>query len=80
MSPRKGGIDDTLIGFPADPDQVYASVRRSLRDHESRDEFTMPAAYMFHDRPEGQIEPLKDEVWPKFLRYNAARILGLDTI
>jgi uncharacterized protein len=23
--------------------------------------------------------PLKDEVWPKFLAHNAARVLGLDT-
>ncbi len=46
------GIVDTLIGFPADQIEVYAGVRRSLRDRESLEDLEMPAGYMFHDVPE----------------------------
>lgn len=42
---------DTLIGFPTDPDKIYAGIRRSLRDAESREKFEMPAQYMFHEVP-----------------------------
>ena len=45
------GIIDTLIGFAADPTEVYAGIRRSLRDKESLEKFEMPAEYMFHDVP-----------------------------
>jgi uncharacterized protein len=45
------GIIDTLIGFPADPSEVYAGVRRGLRDRESLEDFEMPAGYMFRDPP-----------------------------
>lgn len=45
------GIVDTLIGFAADPSDVYASVRRGLKDRESLEEMEMPAGYMFHDIP-----------------------------
>jgi predicted TIM-barrel fold metal-dependent hydrolase len=45
------GIIDTLIGFPADPTEVYAGVRRGLRDRESLEDFEMPAGYMFRDLP-----------------------------
>ena len=48
-----GGIVDTLIGFPADPAETYAGVRRSLRDTESLEQFEMPAGYMFHHIPAG---------------------------
>jgi predicted TIM-barrel fold metal-dependent hydrolase len=44
-------VVDTLIGFPADPDQVYAGIRRSLRDRDSLEKLEMPAGYMFHDVP-----------------------------
>jgi uncharacterized protein len=46
------GIIDTLIGFPADPAQTYAGVRRGLRDRESLEDLEMPAGYMFHDIPQ----------------------------
>jgi predicted TIM-barrel fold metal-dependent hydrolase len=45
------GIIDTLIGFPADPSEVYAGVRRGLRDRESLEDFEMPAGYLFRDLP-----------------------------
>jgi predicted TIM-barrel fold metal-dependent hydrolase len=51
------GVIDTLIGFPANPDQVYAGIRSSLRDRESLEDFEMPASYMFHDIPAGQRPP-----------------------
>ena len=47
------GIVDTMIGFPTDPDQMYAAMRHQLlRDRESKESMVMPAAYMFHDVPE----------------------------
>jgi hypothetical protein len=46
-----GGIVDTMIGFSADSAQVYAGIRRSLRDRESLENLEMPAEYMFHDVP-----------------------------
>jgi hypothetical protein len=53
---RPDGIIDTMIGFPTDPDQLYALLRRDLlRDRESKEAFTMPAEYMFHDLPQHQI-------------------------
>jgi predicted TIM-barrel fold metal-dependent hydrolase len=54
LSERAGprGVVDTLIGFPADQAEVYAGVRRSLRDKESLEQLEMPAGYMFHDVPE----------------------------
>ena len=55
------GIVDTMIGFPVDPDQLYATMReRLLRDEESKESFTMPASYMFHDVPEhtGEADPV----------------------
>jgi uncharacterized protein len=45
------GIIDTMIGFLTDPDQLYAAMRGAFRDRESREEFLMPAEYMFHDAP-----------------------------
>jgi len=50
------GIVDTMIGFPTDPDRLYATMRENLRDRESREDFVMPAEYMFHDVPERTID------------------------
>jgi len=42
-----------MIGFPTDPEQLYGLMRRELfRDRESKESFTMPAEYMFHDLPQ----------------------------
>ncbi len=50
--PLEEGIVDTMIGFPTDPDQLYATMRQQLlRDRESKESFEMPAEYMFHDVP-----------------------------
>jgi predicted TIM-barrel fold metal-dependent hydrolase len=57
------GIVDTMIGFPADPDKLYAALRRDLlRDRESRESFAMPAEYMFHDVPERDIDRQADPI------------------
>jgi hypothetical protein len=56
------GIVDTMIGFPTDPEQAYAAMRRAFRDRESREEFLMPAEYMFHDVPERTIDRNVDPV------------------
>jgi predicted TIM-barrel fold metal-dependent hydrolase len=45
------GVIDTLVGFPQDPATLYQSIRANLRDRESREDFVMPAEYMFHDIP-----------------------------
>jgi uncharacterized protein len=58
-----GGIIDTMIGFPTDPEQMYGLMRRELlRDRESKESFTMPAEYMFHDVPQHDIEATPDPV------------------
>ncbi len=50
-----------MIGFPTDPEQMYGLMRRELlRDRESKESFTMPAEYMFHDVPQHQIEETAD--------------------
>ena len=52
-----------MIGFPTDPEQMYGLMRRELlRDRESKESFTMPAEYMFHDLPQHQIEETADPV------------------
>ncbi len=52
-----------MIGFPSDPKQMYAAMRRQLlRDAESRESFVMPAAYMFHDVPEHDLDAGADPV------------------
>jgi len=56
------GIVDTLIGFPSDPDQIYATMRKSFHDRESREDFVMPAEYMFRDIPERTIDRTMDPV------------------
>ncbi|WP_347280164.1 amidohydrolase family protein [Frankia sp. CcI49] len=53
---------DTLVGFPQDPAALYRSIRAILRDKESREDFVMPAEYMFHDVPAshlpGDVDPV----------------------
>ena len=56
------GVVDTMIGFPSDPEQVYAVMRKAYRDRESREEFSMPAAYMFKDVPEDSMDRAMDPV------------------
>jgi predicted TIM-barrel fold metal-dependent hydrolase len=52
-----------MIGFPADPDKLYAALRRDLlRDRESRESFAMPAEYMFHEVPERDIDRQADPI------------------
>jgi uncharacterized protein len=56
-------IVDTMIGFPTDPKVMYAAMRRQLlRDKESQESFVMPAAYMFHDVPEHDLEAGADPI------------------
>src|SRR3546814_14871318 len=51
-----------MVGFPTDPDQMYAVMRRELlRDSESQT-MAMPAEYMFHDVPEKEIDRQADPV------------------
>ncbi|WP_241831794.1 amidohydrolase family protein [Parafrankia soli] len=61
LRPFDIGVIDTMVGFPQDPAALYRQIRASLRDKESRDEFVMPAAYMFHDVPASH---LADDVDP----------------
>ncbi len=57
------GIVDTLIGFPSDPEVLYATMRRQLlRDRESKESTGMPAEYMFHDVPDHEIDRDADPV------------------
>src|SRR3546814_4905450 len=60
--PDVDGVVDTMVGFPTDPDQMYAVMRRELlRDSESQT-MAMPAEYMFHDVPEKEIDRQADPV------------------
>jgi len=56
------GIVDTMIGFQTDPAQLYAAMRKSFRDRESREDFVMPAEYMFRDAPVHDFDPAADAV------------------
>lgn len=56
------GIVDTLIGFPTDPAKLYGEMRKSFRDKESREDFAMPAEYMFRDVPEKDMDPTLDPI------------------
>ncbi|UGQ11946.1 amidohydrolase family protein [Yinghuangia sp. ASG 101] len=56
------GVIDTLVGFPQDPATLYRQIRASLRDKESREDFAMPAAYMFHDIPDSHVPDDVDPV------------------
>lgn len=60
--PHGVGVLDTMIGFPSDPEEVYAVMRRALRDRESREEFAMPAEYMFKDVPDKSFDTAMDPV------------------
>ncbi|HTO01362.1 MAG TPA: hypothetical protein VL068_11865, partial [Microthrixaceae bacterium] len=45
-------IIDTMIGFPSsNREEVYKFLAPALRDAESKDDFKMPAQYMFKDIP-----------------------------
>ncbi|HET6951605.1 MAG TPA: hypothetical protein VFI47_14580, partial [Acidimicrobiales bacterium] len=73
------GIVDTMVGFPTDPDQLYAAMRRQLlRDRESQESFAMPAEYMFRDVPElhGSGDPVA--VTPAIIDYANTR--GADRV
>ena len=62
QSPFGVGIVDTLIGFPSEPEQIYAAMREAFHDRESREDFVMPAEYMFRDVPERNIDRTLDPV------------------
>ncbi len=60
--PSDIAIIDTMIGFPStDRREVYKFLAPSLRDAESKEDFKMPAQYMFKDIP-GEIEEGVDAV------------------
>ena len=56
------GVIDTMVGFPQDPASLYRQIRQSLRDRQSREEFQMPAQYMFHDIPAAHMDEDADPV------------------
>ncbi len=57
------GIVDTMIGFPNDPKVLYATMRQQmLRDAQSRENFVMPAQYMFKDVPHTEVDADADPV------------------
>jgi predicted TIM-barrel fold metal-dependent hydrolase len=60
--PTNVPIIDTMIGFPStDRREIYKFLAPNLRDSESRDDFKMPAQYMFKDIP-GEIAEGVDAV------------------
>lgn len=60
--PPTEGVIDTMIGFPTDPEQLYAGIRTVLHDRESLEDLPMPAGYMFHDVPVHSERELRDPV------------------
>ncbi|ADP80562.1 amidohydrolase 2 [Pseudofrankia inefficax] len=60
--PADLGVIDTMVGLPQDPAALYRQIRSSLRDRESRDDFVMPASYMFHDVPASHLPDDEDPV------------------
>ena len=63
INPAFVGIVDTMIGFPTDDEQLYGAMKRQmLRDRESKENFVMPASYMFHDVPTFDAESAADPV------------------
>ena len=60
--PPTEGVIDTMIGFPTDPEQLYAGLRPALHDRESLEDLPMPAGYMFHDVPVHTERELRDPV------------------
>lgn len=56
------GIVDTLIGFPSvDVRASHGAIFAQTRDKESRESFTTPVEYMFHDTPEVAMEAERDD-------------------
>lgn len=51
-----------MIGFSEDPEKMYAKIKQSLRDDESRSDFAMPASYMFRDVPNKALEAGADPI------------------
>lgn len=49
------GIVDTMIGFPADPEDRYGTMRRQLLRDEGSRAMAMPAQYMFKDVPDHAV-------------------------
>jgi uncharacterized protein len=59
------GIVDTLIGFPSpDVRASHSAIFEQTRDKESREGFTTPVEYMFHDTPEVALEDSPAEADP----------------
>jgi uncharacterized protein len=56
------GVIDTMVGLPQDPAALYQQIRANLRDRESREDFVMPASYMFHDVPASHLPTDADPV------------------
>jgi hypothetical protein len=44
-----GGVIDTMIGFPTDPEQLYVCIRTALHERESLEDVPMPAGHMSRD-------------------------------
>ncbi|MBL7501084.1 amidohydrolase [Frankia sp. CNm7] len=51
-----------MVGFPQDPAALYKQLRAVLRDAQSRDEFVMPAQYMFREIPDNELADGVDPV------------------
>jgi predicted TIM-barrel fold metal-dependent hydrolase len=57
---KSAGIVDTMIGFALEPDKLYGSLRKALRDESQS--FAMPAQYMFHDVPNKALDADVDRI------------------
>src|SRR5690606_13990721 len=61
--PQGLGIIDTMIGFPhRDMAGVYEFITDQTRDRESKEDFVMPAQYLFGDIPEAALTDVEDPV------------------
>ena len=70
--PTEIPVIDLMMGIPGEAAKgSYDFMRPLFRDEESSRSFDFPVDYMFKD------VPFADTVWPKFLRGNAERLLGL---
>jgi predicted TIM-barrel fold metal-dependent hydrolase len=57
------GIIDTMIGFPhPDMAETYRFITDQVRDRESKEDFVMPAQYLFGDIPEAGLTDVEDPV------------------
>jgi len=86
------GIIDTMIGVPhADMKETYRFITQQTKDHDIVDyantrgaEKIIHAGYfpmgLSHESIMTELPNVgfKDDVWPKFLRENAAKVLKLD--